>query len=173
MLAMERDTWQGLRDRFRIDPAFAEGVKKNFRDELAISKAKGQKDLASYLDALSGIADFAIKGTVYIPLYTRAFGDWMVENTSEFIGTEEVSTQEGDPFYHRGKLPYTIRTSYIDANHEVAVLAEEAIEDGQPRVFYPNRLERFELFKLNSGNILFERDRRFDERIMQKVFPQN
>lgn len=170
---MERDTWKGLRDRFKTEPTFAESVRQNFRDVLERARAEGPTSLSDFLSALSGIADFAIKGAIYIPRFTKAFGDWIVEQNPEITGTEEVDTQEGDPFHHRGNFPYTIRSSYVDQNQEVVVIAEEAVEGGTPRIFYPNRLEKFELFKLLSGNILFERDRKFEEGILQRLFPHD
>lgn len=169
----ERDTWQGLRDGFRTDPTFAESVRQNFRESFAKARGEGPVAQSSYLEALAGIADFAIKGTVYIPHYTKQFGDWLVENNPIITGTEEVETQEGDPFLHRGKFPYTIRSSYVDRNQEVVIIAEEVREDGEPRILYPNRLEKFELFYLHSGNILSERDKRWEERMLRHFFPQS
>jgi len=170
----EVDTWHGLAERFRTDTHFRTSVQGHFSEELKRRTEEEPEKLAEFLDALSGIADFAIKGTVYRPRCTRAFGDWIIvpdDRHPDIIGKEEIETNNEWP-YHKGEVSFTIRSSYVNDHEEVVVNAEEAVEDGNPRIFYPNRLERFDLLRLRGGNILFERDRAFEERMIRRYFPQ-
>lgn len=139
------------------------------RPELEAAKAEGPQAYAEYLNALSGVGTFAVKGTVYIPKRTRAFGDWILlpdDRNPEITGSEEVETQDDFP-YVRGKVAYTVRSASVQRDRGVMVVTEKFVEDGEPRIMYPGELERFDLYHLNVTNILEQRDQRHLEGVLR------
>lgn len=130
------------------------------RPELDAAKAEGPQAYAEYLNALSGIGTFAVRGVVYIPKRTKAFGDWLLlpnDRDPEITGSEEVETQDDFP-YVKGKIAYTVRGASVQHDRRVMVVAEEFVEDGQPTIMYPDKLERFDLYHVNETDILEWRD---------------
>jgi hypothetical protein len=133
------------------------------RPELEAAKLESKQAYAKYLNALSGIGTFAVKGTVYIPKRTRAFGDWLLlpdDRNPEIEDIEEVETQDEFP-YVKGKVAYRVRSASAQGERGVMVVTEEFVEDGQPRVMYPEELERFDLYHVNETDILEQRDQRY------------
>jgi hypothetical protein len=139
------------------------------KPELGAAKAEGPQAYAEYLNALSGIGTFAVKGTVYVPKHTRAFGDWLLLHdgrNSEITGTEEVETQDDFP-YVKGKVAYTVRGASVQRDRGVRVVTEEFVEDGPPRIMYPDELERFDLYHVNVTNILERREQKHLQGILR------
>ncbi len=139
------------------------------RPELEAAKAEGPQVYTEYLNALSGIGTFAVKGMVYVPKRTRAFGDWLLlpdDRNPEIISTEEVETQDDFP-YVRGKVAYTVRSATIKRDRGVMVVTEEFVEDGPPRIMYPAELERFDLYHINVTDILERREQKHLEGILR------
>lgn len=133
------------------------------RPELDLARLESPQAYAEYLNALSGIGTFAVKGTVYIPKRTRAMGDWLLLPNNwnpEIVGSEDVETQDDFP-YVIGKVAYTVRSATAQQDRGVMVVAEEFTEDRPPRVIYPDELERFDLYHVNVTDILEQRDQRY------------
>lgn len=144
------------------------------KPELEAAKAEGPQAYAEYLNALSGIGTFAVKGTVYAPKWTRAFGDWILlpdDINPEITGSEEVETQEDFP-YMRGRVAYTVRSASVQRDRGVMVVTEEFVEDGPPRIMYPDELERFDLYHVNVTDILERRDQRYLSGVLRFLGPQ-
>lgn len=154
--------WEALTERLRSDPNFGVELTDRISADLAQAKTKGLEQYSRYLHNLSGIGTFAVRGTVHIPKYTRAFGDWLIlydGGDPEIVGEEENDTDDEWP-YHTGKVAYSIRGSYF-RDGKVVVEAEKAVEDGAPRILYPDGLERFDLLRVSNVDILEHRDQKY------------
>ena len=160
---MAKPDWEEITERLRDDPEFGSGLKQHIEAELIEAKVTGNEMYAQYLNSLSGIGVFAVKGTVYIPKYTKAFGDWLLlpdQWHPEITGTEEVNTADEWP-YNRGKVAFCVRHAHIQQDGTVVMGAEAYTEEAYPRIIYPNDLERFELFRISRIDVIEHRDQRF------------
>lgn len=93
------------------------------RPELETAKTESLQVYTEYINALSGIGTFAIKGTIYVPKRTRVFGDWLLlpdARNPEITGTEEVETQDDFP-YVRGKVAYTVRSASVQRDRGATI----------------------------------------------------
>lgn len=135
------------------------------KPELERARDFGPQTYVAYLNRLSGLATFAVRGMVHIPRRTRAFGDWLLLPNSrhpDIIDSEAVDTQDAFP-YGKGKSAYKLRRATSEQNGRVMVVAERWVEDGEPAVLYPNELERFDLYHVSEKDSLDERDRKHFE----------
>jgi hypothetical protein len=145
------------------------------RPELEAAKVEGPEAYAEYLNALSGIGTFAVKGTVYVPKRTRAFGDWLLlpdDRNPEITDIEEVETQDDFPYVKR-KVAYTVRSASVQRERGVMVVTEEFVEGGPPRIMYPDELERFDLYHVNVTDILERREQRHLQGVLRFLRAQD
>ena len=155
--------WENVSNRLRADQDFGSELKSQIDSELATAKSQGDEIYVGYLNALSGIGVFAVKGTVYIPRYTKAFGDWVLlpdQWHPEIVGIEENETNDEWP-YLKGKVAYVARHAHVKGEGSVVMSMEAYTEEAYPRIIYPNDLQRFDLYHISRIDILEHRDQRY------------
>lgn len=161
--------WENITARLRADQGFGAELKHHIENELALAKSHSTESYSGYLNALSGIGVFAVKGTVYVPRFTKAFGDWILLPNQwhpEIVGMEENETHDEWPYF-KGKVAFVARHAHIQSEGSVTMGVEAYTESAYPRVLYPNDLERFDLYRINRVDILENRDQRYTSGVLK------
>lgn len=110
--------------------------------------------LIERLAPLSGLAVLAVSGKVYVPDFTKAFGNYVVTGDRGLKECEEVSF--GASSVH-GTYGYLLESARVVDDGRVQMTLEEYTERAYPRICFTNEVE-FSIKRLRAGNLYDERE---------------
>lgn len=144
-----------------------------YQQELERVKNLEPKDYASFLNSLSGKAVVAIKGFVFRPRLTRAFGDWIMippkipnGDSYELLDGERIDTNDQWP-YIKGQISFILGWSQ-EKDGKVITCAGQNVEDGQPRIMFPKELERFDILEVLNYDVFEKEEIEHDLKLLNR-----